>query len=139
MTIRQASQKDANVINQLLTQLGYPCSQEFALAQLQFFESEGHHVLVCETGGIVVGFSALHWFSMFHSRGYVGRITAMCVSEDVRDQGIGGLLLIESENFLQRKGCVSVEVTSNLARLMTHRFYLKHGYAEDSRRFIKKI
>jgi N-acetylglutamate synthase-like GNAT family acetyltransferase len=139
MNIREATLHDANAIADLLDQLGYRSGSGFAAGQLDQFTRDGYGVLVCELDGKVVGFSSMHWFSMFHSPGSMGRITAMCVNEEIRDQGIGGLLLIESEKFLHRQGCVAVEVTSNVTRLMTHRFYLKHGYSEDSRRFIKKF
>lgn len=42
-----------------------------------------------------------------------------------------------SEKFLEARGCEKFEVTSNARRTRTHGFYLKNGYVEDSRRFVK--
>lgn len=142
MKIRQAIRTDAAALAVLLTQLGYPPPQEnldFVVGKIETYSAETYRLLVCEVEGEVVGFISLHWFQIFHSPGRMGRITAFCVLERVRGQGIGQYMLAETEKFLVAQGCTSVEVTSNMRRLLTHDFYLKHGYAETSKRFIKSL
>lgn len=139
MIIRQATVGDTAAISRLLYELGYSSDQKFVKNQIDIFNRDGYHTLVCELDHTVVGFLSMHWFSMFHSEGIMGRVTAMCVSENVRDHGIGGLLLAEAEKVFYENDCTYVEVTSNIRRTMTHHFYLKHGYTEDSRCFIKKL
>ena len=140
MIIRQAAQHDRSALHDLLTQLGYPpAGDRFILQKIEIYSADGYHLLVCELEGKTVGFISLHWFDMFHSVQKMGRITALCVSDHVRDQGIGGMLLKEAEKFLTLKDCSKVEVTTNFKRTRTHEFYLKNGYSEDSRRFIKQL
>jgi N-acetylglutamate synthase-like GNAT family acetyltransferase len=139
MIVRTASTSDCVAISSLLVQLGYPRTPSFVEDQLQHTVEDGYQVLVADDSGTVVGFASMHWFSMFHTKKLMGRITAICVSEHVRAQGIGGLLLVEAEKFLLSRECEKVEVTSNLSREFTHRFYLSHGYEENSRHFMKRL
>jgi GNAT superfamily N-acetyltransferase len=140
MIIRQAVPRDQSALRDLLTQLGYPSDGDlFILQKIENYAAEGYHLLVCELDRETVGFISLHWFDIFHSEQKMGRITALCVSDHVRDQGIGGILLKAAEKFLTSKGCYQVEVTTNFKRIKTHEFYLKNGYSEDSRRFIKQL
>jgi hypothetical protein len=41
------------------------------------------------------------------------------------------------EIILREHGAVKIEVTSNARRAQAHQFYLKAGYTEDSKRFVK--
>ena len=139
MVIRTGSITDSSSINKLLTQLGYPQQADNVVQAIKTYNKEGYHLLIGEIDGVVVGFASLHWFDMFHSRGKMGRITAICIDEGSRSQGIGAKLVLASEEFLKTKGCVKVEVTTNLKRTLTHEFYQKVGYSIDSKRFIKVL
>ena len=139
MVIRAAKLSDAIAIGFLLTQLGYPAHSDFVKRKIDFFGSSGYKLLVCELDGKAVAFASLHSFDMFHSEKKMGRITALCVDENVRDQGIGGILLKAVESYFAEEQCSYVEVTTNVSRLLTPGFYLKHGYVENSRRFVKSI
>jgi len=142
MNIREASPNDAPAVAVLLAQLGYPAGEsnlDFVREKIDTYAQSTYRLLISESDGEVVGFISLHWFHVFHSPGMMGRITAFCVHEKVRGQGVGIQLLAEAEKFLAGQGCMSVEVTSNFRRLRTHDFYLKRGYAETSKRFIKSL
>jgi len=137
MVIRQGLLSDSSAIDKLLAQLGYPQNGDNSVKAISSYSLDGYYLLVVETDGIVVGFASVHWFDMFHMRGKMGRITAICILEELRSKGIGRELLLAAEEFLQNKGCVKIEVTTNLKRTLTHEFYLKNGYTIDSKRFIK--
>jgi len=140
MIIRQASLHDSTAIHRLLTQLGYPPQKHaFIVSKIENYTTEGYHLLVCDIDDETVGFISLHWFDIFHSEEKMGRITALCVSEHIRGQGIGRHLLKAAEKILVSKGCSKLEATSNFKRTLTHEFYLKNGYTEDSRRFVKTL
>jgi GNAT superfamily N-acetyltransferase len=138
MIIRKAVATDASSIKKLLIQLGYPgLSVEETHKKISDYNEDTYCVLVSEVDNEVVGFISLHWFDLFHSPGKMGRISAFCVDDKLRSQGIGQKLLQASEEFLISAGCTKIEVTSNERRVRTHQFYPKVGYIEDSRRFVK--
>lgn len=138
MVIRKATSGDASSVKKLLIQLGYPgLSVDETHKKISDYDNDSYCVLVSEAAGEVVGFIALHWFDIFHSHGKMGRITAFCVDDTQRSQGIGQKLLHAAEEFLLSKGCTKFEVTSNEKRIRTHQFYPKFGYTEDSKRFVK--
>jgi GNAT superfamily N-acetyltransferase len=140
MIIRQASHRDSVGIQSLLTQLGYsPSDEAFILRKIESHSAEDYHLLVCDIDHETVGFISLHWFDIFHSPGKMGRITAFCVSDHMRGQGVGRTLIDAAEKFLARKGCSNIEVTCNFKRTRTHAFYVKNGYTEESRRFNKSL
>ena len=139
MIIRQGRSADSPSIQKLLEQLGYPQQGDQVIDAIESYFADGYYLLVVEIDNTIVGFSSLHWFDMFHMRGKMGRITAICVHDELRSKGIGQKLLMASEDFLKAKGCVKVEVTTNLMRTLTHEFYAKNGYEINSKRFIKKL
>lgn len=139
MIIRQGILSDSSSIHKLLAQLGYPQENGEVVEAIESYHLDDYYLFVGEVDNTIVGFASLHWFDMFHARGKMGRITAMCVQEDLRSKGIGHKLLMATEDFLKGKGCVKVEVTSSLKRTLTHEFYAKNGYEINSKRFIKKL
>ncbi len=140
MFIRQAAQPDHAALYTLLTQLGYPpVTYDFVLEKMESYATPGYQLLVCEVEGEIAGFISFHWFYICHSEKKMGRITALCVSDHMRSQRVGALLLEEAEKRLILEGCYQIEVTTNLSRKRTPGFYLKNGYSEDSRRFVKEL
>ncbi len=140
MSIRDAKESDVLFLKRLLLQLGYPDQDEIGIQQkIKHHGQEGYRLFVAEIDQEVVGFIALHWFHLLHSAGNLGRISAFCVDERFRSQGIGIRLLETAEGLLKLKGCGKIEVTSNPKRTRTHHFYLKQGYTEDSKRFVKYV
>jgi len=138
IVIRNAQPSDAPAILTLLDQLGYP---DFDLQQvaekINLYSKPDYALLVAVVNNQAVAFSAIHWFSLLHWHGAMGRITAFCVEASFRSKGVGQALLQATEARLFEEGCIKLEVTSNQRRASAHNFYLKAGYAEDSRRFVK--
>jgi ribosomal protein S18 acetylase RimI-like enzyme len=139
MIIRPGRPEDARSLVDLLEQLGHPLTEEQVNAKIELFSAPGSRLLVYEMDQRVVGFISLHWFDKFHSLGMTGRITALCVTEKVRDMGIGGMLLTAAEQLLKKHNCREIEVTTNMKRSLTPDFYRKHGYEEHSRHFVKSL
>jgi GNAT superfamily N-acetyltransferase len=138
MIIRDAVPADAKFLQSLLAQLGYPDFVEAdAREKIELYAKPSYRMLVSVAGEAVVGFIALHWFELAHWKGRMGRITAFCIDEKVRGQGVGQQLLKAGEIILREHGAIKIEVTSNARRDKAHRFYLKAGYQEDSKRFVK--
>ena len=138
MTIRPAKTSDAEKIKSLLGQLGYADFEvPEVVAKIISHEAPGYQILVAEVEGQVVAFISLHWFDLAHWKGKLGRITSFCVDQNFRSQGVGHQLLTTCEAVFRKEGCVKFEVTSNLRRTRAHEFYVKEGYLEDSKRFVK--
>src|SRR6267154_2205558 len=98
MTIREAQEKDANVLILLLTQLGYPASMEDVLKRIQLYRQAEYKLMIGEVDGRAIGFIALHWYPAFHHSKLIGRVIAFCVDETFRSQGFGTLLLNYAED-----------------------------------------
>ncbi|MBL7863840.1 MAG: GNAT family N-acetyltransferase [Cyclobacteriaceae bacterium] len=138
MTIREASLEDRQAIRRLLGQLGYPeLSESDVASNIISHQQKDYAMLVGEMDDKVIGFIALHWFDVAHWKAKIGRISAFCVDDSSRSQGVGQKMLEHAEGLLLSKGCAKIEVTSNARRTRAHQFYLRLGYVEDSRRFVK--
>jgi GNAT superfamily N-acetyltransferase len=106
---------------------------------MEFYTQPSYRILVARKEETTVGFIALHFYDELHLPGPVGRITSFCVNEIMRGTGVGTALLAAAEDFFKEKGCIKIQVTSNLRRLQTHHYYLHHGYQETSKHFVKFI
>lgn len=138
IVIRQAVLSDAAVIKDLLVQLGYPdFTETLAKQKILAYQKENYKLFVAEFEKKVVGFISLHWFELMHWKDKFGRITSFCVDEKIRSKGVGKIMMDHVEKFLFEQGCIKIEVTSNNRRTRAHDFYLKLGYIEDARRFMK--
>jgi GNAT superfamily N-acetyltransferase len=140
MIIRNAIDKDADHIAILLAQLGYPNDSAFVRRRLAILaERETAQVFVAEQDSIVVGFLSFDREPAFHRDGWIGAITAMCVLDTCRGQGIGKRLVEAAEELAKQRGCVRIAVASGVRRLETHKFYLACGYEEKTKRFVKEL
>lgn len=138
ITVRPARPSDANVIAVLMGQLGYRCvPREVEARIVSLSQLPGDLILVAERGGEVAGVLSLHMIPLFHAPGLAGRITSLAVADEHRSRGIGARLIGEAEAWAWSKGCTKIEVTSADRRLDAHRFYERHGYRIDERRFLK--
>jgi GNAT superfamily N-acetyltransferase len=137
MILRRAVEDDARAILPLLRQLGYDqLDERGARGKIKSYGLPDYAVIVAVVSGQVVGFISLHVVEIFHSPGKAGRITAFCVDQNFRSQGIGIRLLQEGEDYFRSEGCKKVEVTSNNRRTDTHEFYINRGYKDDSKKFV---
>ena len=140
MEIRAAQQPDAAQIAKLLGQLGYAATAEQVVARMARMAAEpGQHVLVAEVDGKVVGLTTLHIRHVISYDAPFARIASVVVDDGVRSQGIGGRLIDAVEAIARQAGCERIEVTSGAHRTRAHEFYLRRGYAEFPRRFIKTL
>lgn len=136
----EPSPGDIPEIRKLMDELGYPNPAEFfsnKLDSLAFSESD--KVLVARVDDEVVGIAHLHIADMLHYPGKLGRVMSIVVSEEWRGRGAGGEMMKYLEAEAKERGCSLMEITSNIKREDTHRFYEDLGYEEKPKRFIKKL
>ncbi|MBL7874051.1 MAG: GNAT family N-acetyltransferase [Cyclobacteriaceae bacterium] len=137
--IENALPGDVVPLANLLSQLGYPTKESDVLFKLAAHQAPGYQILVAKKANQAIGFICLHFYQTFHLPGCVGRITSFCVDSQVRKLGVGQMLLHAAEEYFKQQRCYKIEVTSNLRRTETHEYYLRQGYTETSRHFIKLL
>lgn len=144
MQIRPARSADAEVVNELLGQLGYPQDDRAATAaRIQTWADDpAGAAYVADADGDVLGVVAVHFCPFLEREGAWGRITALVVSGRARGRGVGSRLVAAAEAFAANHGCVRMEVTSADRRADAHRFYQGRGYigqAGTSSRFVRDL
>ena len=139
MTIRKAEETDAHDLSRLLSQLGYPASDDESLNRIQLHRQDNYSIMVAELNGRCIGFIALHWYHAFHHPRPIGRVVAFCVDDKYRSKGYGSQLLKYAEDFFIQKDCLKMELTSNLQRKESHEYYLHKGYQQRSMHFVKYL
>jgi GNAT superfamily N-acetyltransferase len=138
-TIRRATYQDADVISQLLGQLGYPAGAADIDRRLRLLDKSDNAILVAEANGKVVGVTALHRMNVLHAALPVGYIIAFVVAEGARGAGAGRTLLSAAEQWARDAGCDKLTVTSAEHRDDAHKFYPACGMPYSGRRFSKSL
>ncbi|KAA9332387.1 GNAT family N-acetyltransferase [Hymenobacter busanensis] len=138
VSIRAAVETDAAALAGLVAEVGYPTEEATLRTRLADLTAAGDLLLVAEYAGRVVGFAHLHRTPFLH-RAPDGRIVTLAVTADLRSQGLGKQLLQAAEQVFRQWGCGRIEVTSGKPREAAHRFYLREGYEEQSKRFVKLL
>jgi GNAT superfamily N-acetyltransferase len=140
MEIRAATLADAGKIAELLTQLGYPDTEEFIGAKIVELTShpEGDLAVAVE-GEEVLGFISIHFIPQLGLAGSFARISYMCVDESARGRGIGGRLEAYCEYLARQRGCDRIEVHCHRRRERAHKFYEWQGYEESPKYLMKKL
>ena len=136
--IRSAGSSDVAEMARLFGQLGYEIPVDVLAKRMTAFHEAGEMALVAEdpsSSGRLLGTATLHLTPVLHRAGPVGRVSALVVDETMRGRGIGRAMMRAAEQWAAERGCVLMEVTSNMRRADAHRFYEGLGYERTSFRF----
>ena len=143
VVVRALVASDAPEVARLFAMLGYEWTPDVMTARIAAFLGSGERALVAALAGDntepLLGLLTLHVTPVLHRAGPVGRLTALVVDEAARGRGVGRALVQAAEADFAARGCVLVEVTSNVRRLDAHAFYERLGYVGTSRRFGKTL
>jgi GNAT superfamily N-acetyltransferase len=81
----------------------------------------------------------LHVTPVVHEASQRARLTALVIDRPERSRGVGALLLTACEEAALQMGCSVLELTAADWRRGAHRFYERHGYTHESRRYSKLL
>jgi ribosomal protein S18 acetylase RimI-like enzyme len=139
--IRPATQSDEGSVYDLITTLmGFPLDREaFHGVFVRNLHSKSALYCVAESDGTVVGFGSLHIESQLHHVGLAGEIQELVVHETVRSKGIGAELVSRLEEAAEKRGCVSLEVTTRKRWVDAQRFYERVGFKKTHVNFTKAL
>jgi len=138
ISIREAREADAEALALLVGELGYPTTAAIARERFNDLAEAGDCLLVAVDQAKVIALVVLHRTRFLH-RPADGRIATLVVSDAYRGRGVGGQLLEAAEAIFRQWGCERIEVSSGAQREAAHRFYIRAGYSEQPKRFIKLL
>ena len=138
ISIREAREADAEALALLVGELGYPTTAAIARERFNDLTEAGDCLLVAVDQAKVIALVVLHRTRFLH-RPADGRIATLVVSDAYRGRGVGGQLLEAAEAIFRQWGCERIEVSSGAQREAAHRFYIRAGYSEQPKRFIKLL
>jgi GNAT superfamily N-acetyltransferase len=137
--IRDAKPADAKVLAELIHELGHEITEKQVRKNLAALKKSGETPLVVTLDKKVVGMIGVGRRVVIHRPAPLGRITALVVTKEAEGEGLGRMLVEAAEEWMRKKGCQLVEVTSNDRRTAAHAFYRHMGYERSSIRFFKKL
>jgi GNAT superfamily N-acetyltransferase len=137
--IREAKPSDAPRLVELIAELGHAIDEKSVRGNLAKLKKAGELPLVATLGKELVGLIGRHLMVTIHRTAPVGRIPILVVTEQVRGQDIGRMLVDAVETWCRKQGCAIIEVTSNDRRAEAHAFYRHMGYERTSLRFAKTL
>lgn len=138
ITLRSATEADAERIAGLFTDEGYPSGPSDIVERLERFGSEHSRVIVADSGGEVLGFVAVHALPRFEHSDRILRIMALVVDAGVRERGVGRLLMEEAERLGREVGAAFAEVTAGHHRPDARRLYEELGYDASVAAYFRK-
>ena len=138
VSVRLATEADAEAIASLLTDEGYPSGSSDIVDRLSRYASPHSQVVVADHDGEVLGFIALHALPRFEQSDRVIRIMALVVGAGERDRGIGHLLMAEAERVGREIGAAFVEVTAGHHRPDARHLYESLGYDATVAAYLRK-
>jgi GNAT superfamily N-acetyltransferase len=138
--IREARSSDSPAIARLMTQLGYPSSENEIGDRLAVLSRlPDHGIFVAEAESRVVGLVGAYLDRALEFSGAYGRLTGLVVDEPFRGRGFGKQLMNWIEGWLRDRGAARLTLTSGKQRAEAHRFYRQLGYEETGLRFAKRL
>ncbi|MDQ7092328.1 GNAT family N-acetyltransferase [Desulfosporosinus sp. PR] len=140
MGVRKAKTADWEKIQILLEQLGYPTRGSFLKVKLStLLNDPDEELLVYDSGTEVVAVISLHFIPQLALEGDFARISYFAIEEKMRDRGIGREIEEYCTAIATNRKCDRIEVHCNSRRAAAHRFYLRQGFTESPKYFIKML
>ena len=140
LTIRAAELADAEVLAELMCELGYETRTADMEMRLEpILQDSRFQTFVAVNDGKVCGMIGCYCLASYEHNDVGGRIMALVVSGKMRGRGIGRALVATAENNFATKNIRRVAVDTRFERKDAHRFYEKLGYVSNGFRFVKNL
>ncbi len=138
VTLRPATDADAERIASLLTDEGYPAGASDIAARLERFGADRGTVVVADVDGEVLGFVAVARLPRFEHGDWIARVVALVVEAGVRERGLGHLLMEAAEAWAAEHDCAFVEVTAGHHRPEARHLYESLGYDPTATTYLRR-
>jgi GNAT superfamily N-acetyltransferase len=141
--IRDAKATDIVALTSLVSDLGYPTTQDEIKQRFEnIFSIKEFRTLLAITGdGQAAGLIGMtENYGYEHNAKYV-RVLALVVGKNFRKMGIGRILMMEAEKWAAELDAYMIVLTSGLRdeRKAAYAFYQSIGYEIKSSGFVKKL
>lgn len=128
--LREMSAKDAEAVNALSKQLGYPLSIEQTLQNINtVLQSKEHTAFVAEYENKIVGWIGAAQAIMIEVAPHC-EVNGLVIDEHHRGMGIGRLLIDKVKQWAKEKGNDKIGLHCNVKRAKAHLFYQHLGFTE---------
>ena len=128
ITVRKMLIKDANAVNLLSAQLGYPLSPEQTFENIKaVMKSKKHIAFVALHENKIVGWIGAAQTIMIEVMPHC-EINGLVIDERYRGKGVGKLLIEKVKQWAKENGNEVVSLHCNLARTAAHLFYEHIGF-----------
>ena len=140
--IRDAHEGDLEAITLLMTDLSYPTTLEEMQERFKAIVAHpDYRTTLAVIDDEIVGMAGLHKGNFYEKNGMYLRILAFVVKRNVRNKGVGRILIKASEEWAAEQGLNAVIINSGNRddRKAAHVFYHKMGYTIKSSGFVKQL
>lgn len=140
MGIRKANVEDCKQISLLLNQLDYPDTEPFIKEKVEILLMDPNEVLlVLEEDKSVIPLISVHFIPQLAVKGDFARISYFAVDQNIRSNGIGRMIEEYCTDLAIKRKCDRIEVHCHARRKDAHRFYMRQGFTESPKYFIKML
>ncbi|MDP4162159.1 MAG: GNAT family N-acetyltransferase [Bacillota bacterium] len=140
MGIRTANVEDWKAISLLLKQLDYLDTETFIQQKIATLLMEpNEELLVYEEDKTVIAAISIHFIPQLAVKGDFARISYFAVDTNIRSKGIGRKIEEHCTHLANKRNCDRIEVHCHSRRIDAHRFYIRQGFTESPKYYIKML
>jgi GNAT superfamily N-acetyltransferase len=140
--IRDAHQGDIEALTVLMNDLSYPTTVTEMQERFKAIVAHpDYRTILAVIDDEIVGMAGLHKGNFYEKNGMYLRILAFVVKQNIRNKGIGKILIKASEDWAMEQGLHTIIINSGNRddRKVAHVFYHKMGYTIKSSGFVKQL
>ncbi|WP_445956329.1 GNAT family N-acetyltransferase [Yeosuana sp.] len=113
-------------------------SHEILKMRFEDMISQNYECAVVYDNDILIGVCGL-WYSTRHYSGKSVEVDHVYIEDGYRNKGIGQQFFKWIYNYVQLKGCESVELNTYVSNHLSHKFYFNEGFQILGYHFLKKL